>query len=75
MSPRISFDDTASQNIAKILSYATDNLFLQESDYIYAENQLLDLFKLSEPYKGEIKQFEIYDVLDSLSEYAVRKKL
>lgn len=76
MSPRISYDELAKQNVAKLLKYATEHLFLDDADYFYAQNQLLDALKIQQP--GEYPDIivgDIYDVVESLSAYAVRKKL
>lgn len=76
MSPRISYDELAKQNVAKLLKYATEHLFLDDADYFYAQNQLLDALKIQQP--GEYPNIivgDIYDVVESLSAYAVRKKL
>lgn len=76
MSPRISYDELAKQNVAKLLKYATERLFLDEADYFYAQNQLLDALKIQEPGQySDIQVGDIYDVVENLSAYAARKKL
>ncbi len=72
---RISFEEQAKQNINKLIDYAVKKLYLQEYDVVYVRNQLLDLFSLTEPYEGPLKDYELYTVLDQLSDYAVRKKM
>ncbi len=72
---RISYENQAKQNVKKLVDYATKRLYLDDFDAIYAQNTLLDILKLSEPAEGEIKDYEIYSVLDALSDYAVRIKL
>lgn len=74
MSPRISYDELAKQNVAKLLKYATERLFLDEADYFYAQNQLLDALKIQEPGQySDIQVGDIYDVVENLSAYAARK--
>ncbi len=76
MSPRISFDEIAKQNVAKLVDYASKRLYLDDVDSLYAQNQLLDALKLTEPCAEQsIGKYDVYDVLEALSEYAVRKKL
>ncbi len=72
---RISYEDQAKHNVAKLLDYASKKLYLNDFDKIYVQNQLLDLFGLDEPYEGQIKEYELYQTLDALADYAVRKKL
>ena len=72
---RISFETQAKHNIKALVHYAIDNLYLNEFDADYIENTLLDLYKLSEPYTGDVKETNIYDLLAQLSDFAVRKKL
>ncbi|MGN0743922.1 MAG: galactose-1-phosphate uridylyltransferase [Christensenellales bacterium] len=76
MSPRVSFDELAKQNVARLLKYATQRLYLDDADYFYAQNQLLDALKIAEPGEyDDIEVGDIYDVVEALSAYAVRKKL
>lgn len=76
MSPRLSFDEIAKQNVAKLLDYAQKHLYLEDYDVIYAQNQLLDALKLTEPTESDkIGSYDFYDVMDNLSDYAVRKKI
>lgn len=75
MPGRISHDDKAKYNIACLLDYATKKLYLQDYDVIYCQNELLDALKLTEPYEGDIKDYEFYTVMNELSDYAVEKKI
>ena len=72
---RISFEEYAKQNVAKLVDYAVKRLYLDDYDVIYAQNLLLDALSLTEPYEGALKPYDIYETLDKLSDYAVRKKL
>lgn len=74
--PRISYDEIAKQNVSKLIDYAAKHLYLQEYDCIYVQNALLDALKLKEPADSEVKTgYDIYEVMDSLIDYAVRKKI
>lgn len=74
--PRLSYDETAKQNISKLIDYAVKHLYLQEYDCTYVQNTLLDLLDLSEPTTAPLKDnYDIYSVLSALCEYAVRKKI
>ncbi len=74
--PRISFEEIAKQNVARLLDYAQKNLYLSDLDAIYAKNQLLDALGLTEPCKEvKLNDYDVYDVLSALSDYAVRKKI
>lgn len=76
MSPRLSYDEIAKQNVAKLLDYAVKHLYLEDYDVIYVQNQLLDALKLTEPTDSDkIGDYDFYEVMDSLSSYAVRKKI
>lgn len=66
----------AEKNVAYLINYATEKLFLQEYDRVYSENMLLDTLSLKEPFSGDCEpDRNIYDVLDELSAYAVKAKL
>lgn len=74
--PRISFEEIAKQNIARLLDYAQNNLYLSDLDAIYAQNQLLDTLGLTEPcQEPKLGAYDIYDVMNALSDFAVRKKI
>lgn len=73
--PRISFEEIAKQNVARLLDYAQNNLYLSDLDAIYAQNQLLDTLGLTEPcQEPKLGAYDIYDVMNALSDFAVRKK-
>ncbi|MBD5091898.1 MAG: galactose-1-phosphate uridylyltransferase [Clostridiales bacterium] len=72
---RISYENQAKQNVKNLVDYAQNHLYLNDFDADYAQNALLDLLKLSEPSDAPLKNYEIYDVLEQLSDYAVRTKL
>ncbi|MDE6301961.1 MAG: galactose-1-phosphate uridylyltransferase [Clostridia bacterium] len=72
---RISFESQAKQNVKSLIDYAEKHLYLDERDESYVENILLDLLKLDEPFEGEIKTYEIYQVLEQLCDYAARVKI
>lgn len=74
--PRISYDEIAKQNVSRLIDYATKRLYLQEYDCVYAQNALLDALKLKEPNESPVKDgYDIYEVMDALTDYAVRKKI
>ena len=74
--PRISFEEIAKQNVARLLDYAQNNLYLSDLDAIYAQNQLLDTLGLTEPcQEPKLGAYDIYDVMNALSDFAVRKKI
>ncbi|MDE5601052.1 MAG: hypothetical protein K2J16_00980, partial [Clostridia bacterium] len=72
---RISYENQAKQNVKYLVDYAQNHLYLNDFDADYIQNALLDLLKLTEPSDAPLKSYEIYDVLDQLSDYAVRAKL
>ncbi len=74
--PRISFEEIAKQNVARLLDYAQRNLYLSDLDAVYAQNQLLDALTLTRPCaEPKLNSYDIYDVVGALSDYAVRKKI
>lgn len=74
--PRISYEEMAKQNIARLLDYAQRKLYLDDMDAIYAQNQLLDALCIVEPAnEPKLGNYDIYDVVEALSDYAVRKKI
>ncbi len=76
MSPRLSFEELAKQNVSALLNYATDKLYLNDLDRFYVQNQLLDLLDIDEPTQAEKKGvFDVYKTLSELSDYAINKKL
>ncbi len=70
---RISFEEQAKQNVKKLLDFSIKHLYLEDYDVNYVQNILLDQLGLTEPYEGEIKQYDIYEVLNSLCDYAIRQ--
>jgi len=72
---KVSIEQEASKNIKKLLDYATKKLYLQDYDYLYVQNILLDELHIEEPYEGEIEDYDFYDVMDALSTFAVSKKI
>ena len=74
--PRISFEEIAKQNVARLLDYAQNKLYLSDLNAIYAQNQLLDTLGLSEPCaEAKLGSYDIYEVMSALSDFAVRKKI
>lgn len=74
--PRISFEEIAKQNVARLLDYAQNKLYLNDLDAIYAQNQLLDALGLTQPCdEPKLGTYDIYEVMNALSGFAVRKKL
>ena len=68
MSPRLSYDEIAKQNVAKLLDYAVKHLYLEDYDVIYVQNQLLDALNLTEPTDSDkIGDYDFYEVMDSLN--------
>lgn len=73
--PRISFEEIAKQNVARLLDYAQNKLYLSDLDAIYAQNQLLDALGLTQPCdEAKLETYDIYEVMNALSDFAVRKK-
>ncbi len=72
---RISYENQAKQNVANLIDYAVKRLYLSGEDVDFCQNVLLDALKLNSPYCGALKEYEIYKVLNMLSDYAVRIKL
>ncbi len=73
--PRLSLEDSAKQNVKRLLDYSVNTLYLQDYDYFYVQNILLDVLKLTEPFEGEVGKYDFYEVMNSLSDYAVKKGL
>lgn len=74
--PRISFEEIAKQNVARLLDYAQNKLYLNDLDAIYAQNQLLDALGLTQPCdEAKLGTYDIYEVMNALSDFAVRKKI
>ncbi len=76
MSPRISLEEQAKQNVELLLDYAAAKLNLDALDAIYARNRLLARLELTAPCEGETgKTKDIYALLSELSSYAVRERI
>ena len=75
MKSTISNTEKASKNIARLIDYATSNLYLDEADCLYAQNQLLNALQLKIPYTDKLGKYDFYEVLEELSEFAISKKL
>lgn len=76
MCARLSYDELAKRNVAKLISYASDYLYLRKEDRIYTENALLELLKLDSPATEESGDcFNVYAYLTDLSGYAVRREI
>ena len=74
--PRISFEEIAKQNVARLLDYAQNKLYLSDLNAIYAQNQLLDALGLSEPCaEAKLGSYDIYEVMSALSDFAVCNKI
>jgi UDPglucose--hexose-1-phosphate uridylyltransferase len=62
-----------SYEIERLLQFGRKHCMLEQLDVIITRNQLLDLMKLKEPYKGEIADEDLAyptEILDKLVEYA-----
>lgn len=75
MSPRKSFEEIARNRVACLVDYAVGNLGLDEADAVYATNSLLDALGLTEPSDAPVGEYDFYEVLHGLSEFAVRKNI
>lgn len=73
--PRKSTEELVRRNIKRLVDHAVKHLELADLDVIYAENELLNLFSVTEPYEGDIGEYELYQVLDELFEVAVKRKM
>ncbi|MBR2056700.1 MAG: hypothetical protein IJ978_03460, partial [Clostridia bacterium] len=73
--PRKSTEELVGRNIKRLVDHAIKHLELADLDVIYAENELLNLFSVTEPYADDIGEYELYQVLDELFEVAVKRKM
>ena len=73
--PRKSIEELVRRNLKRLVDHAVKHLELADLDVIYAENELLNLFSVTEPYVGDIGEYELYQVLDELFEVAVKRKM
>lgn len=71
---RPKFDIAVSIN--NLIEYAKSNLYLRYEDSIYAKNQLLALFNVTEPSETvSNKQIDIQAILDPIVKYAVKNDI
>ena len=73
--PRKSTEELVRRNIKRLISYGENCLELEGYDSIFVENALLDMFSATEPYNGDLGDFDIYQVLGELFEVAVKRKM
>ena len=52
--PRKSTEELVRRNIKRLVDHAVKHLELADLDVIYAENELLNLFSVTEPYADDI---------------------
>ena len=75
----MTYDPT--KDIERLLHYGVQHHLIQEEDMIFVRNHLLDLFKLTAPYAGELTKEEIAfldrptSILEPLLDYGVEKGL
>ncbi len=63
----------AGYEIERLLNFALKHNMIEKLDIIPSRNSLLDLFKLEEPYAGEVQEEELenaVDILDKLLDYS-----
>lgn len=63
------------ERIEQLLIYSQKNLNFLEDDVMLARNYLLDLFRLDEPFEGETCVAPLQEILDDMTEYAVKNEL
>ena len=73
--PRKSTEELVRRNLKRLVSYAENHLELEDYDAIFAENELLNLFSVTEPYADDIGEYNLYQVLDELFDVAVKRKM
>ena len=59
--------------INQLLEYALKNGMIEEYDYDYSANLLIDLFDIHEFKREEVEDCSIYEILDFMLDYAVEK--
>ena len=67
---------TASLEIEKLLKFALKHKLIESEDMISSRNALLDLFKINEPYEGEVYESNDdspHEMLENMLDYAVSK--
>lgn len=65
--------NNAAMNVERLLNFAKQQNMIEELDIIPCRNSLLDLFKISEPYEGEVPEESLdspVPVLESFLDYA-----
>ena len=62
-------------NINQLIQYALNHHMIDFEDTYYAINLLLDLFQLDHFEKEYVEEASIYDILDSMLDYAVENHL
>lgn len=62
------------KKINQLLEYALKNGMIEEYDYDYAANLLIDLFGIHEFKREEVEDCSIYEILVFMLDYAVEKK-
>ena len=62
------------ENIQQLLEYGLEQGMINEEEWDYSCNLLLDLYKLDHFEKQEVKKEDFYTVLDTLVQYAVDQK-
>lgn len=62
-------------NINQLIQYALNHHMIDFEDTYYSINLLLDLFQLDRFEKEYVEEASIYDILDSMLEYAVENHL
>lgn len=73
--PRKSTEELVRRNIRRLILHAENNLELEGYDCFYAENELLSMFSVAEPYENDPGDFELYQVLSELFDVAVKRKM
>ena len=63
------------KKINQLLEYALKNGMIEEYDYDYAANLLIDLFGIHEFKREEVEDCSIYEILVFMLDYAVEKSM
>ena len=63
------------ERIEQLLIYSQKKLNFLEDDVMLARNYLLDLLKVDAPFEGETTQAPIQEILDDMTDYAVKNNL
>ena len=59
--------------INQLLEYALENGMIEDYDYDYSANLLIDLFGIQEFKREQVEDCSIYEILDFMLDYAVEK--